>query len=91
MGRLDGRVAVITGGARGQGAEEGRRFAEEGATVVLTDVLDDEGERTAAEAGLEYQHLDVTSEQGWEATVADVLARHGRIDVLVNNAAIWIG
>ncbi len=91
MGRLDGRVAVITGGARGQGAEEGRLFAQEGATVVLTDVLDEQGEQTAAELGVEYQHLDVTSETEWEAVVADVLARHGRLDVLVNNAAIWFG
>jgi len=91
VGRLDGRVAVITGGARGQGAEEGRVFAREGATVVLTDVLDEQGERTAAELGVEYQHLDVTSESEWEALVADVLARHGRLDVLVNNAAIWMG
>lgn len=91
MGRLDGRVAVITGGARGQGAEEGRLFAQEGATVVLTDVLDEQGEQTAAELGVEYQHLDVTSEAEWEAVVADVLARHGRLDVLVNNAAIWFG
>lgn len=91
MGRLDGRVAVITGGARGQGAEEGRLFAQEGAIVVLTDVLDEQGEQTAAELGAEYQHLDVTSEQEWEAVVADVVARHGRLDVLVNNAAIWFG
>ncbi len=91
MGRLDGRVAVITGGARGQGAEEGRLFAQEGAIVVLADVLDEQGEQTAAELGVEYQHLDVTSEQEWEAVVADVVARHGRLDVLVNNAAIWFG
>ncbi len=91
MGRLDGRVAVITGGARGQGAEEGRLFAQEGAIVVLADVLDEQGEQTAAELGAEYQHLDVTSEQEWEAVVADVVARHGRLDVLVNNAAIWFG
>ena len=91
MGRLDGRVAVITGGARGHGAEEGRLFAQEGAIVVLADVLDEQGEQTAAELGVEYQHLDVTSEQEWEAVVADVVARHGRLDVLVNNAAIWFG
>lgn len=89
MGRLDGRVAVITGGARGQGAEEGRLFAAEGATVVLTDVLDDVGERTAAELGVSYAHLDVTSEAEWQSVVDDVIARHGGVDVLVNNAAIW--
>ncbi len=89
MGRLDGKVALITGGARGQGAEEGRLFSAEGATVVLTDVLDEEGERTAAGiANAEYLHLDVRSEAEWEQVVADVVARHGRLDVLVNNAGI---
>ena len=89
MGRLDGKIALITGGARGQGAEEGRLFSAEGATVVLTDVLDEEGERTAA--GIEraeYRPLDVRSEAGWAEVVADVVARHGHIDVLVNNAGI---
>jgi 3alpha(or 20beta)-hydroxysteroid dehydrogenase len=89
MGRVDAKVAVITGGARGQGAEEGRLFSAEGAHVVLTDVLDEEGERTAAGIdGAEYLHLDVRSEHEWEAVVADVVARHGKLDVLVNNAGI---
>jgi 3alpha(or 20beta)-hydroxysteroid dehydrogenase len=89
MGRLDGKVALITGGARGQGAEEGRLFTAEGATVVLTDVLDDEGERTAGKIdNAEYLHLDVRSEEEWNVVVADVVDRHGRIDVLVNNAGI---
>ncbi len=89
MGRLDGKIAVITGGARGQGAVEGELFASEGATVVLTDVLDEVGERAAGEIeGAEYQHLDVRSESEWQTVVDDVVARHGRIDVLVNNAAI---
>ena len=89
MGRLQGKVALITGGARGQGAEEGWLFAAEGATVILADVLDAEG-RAAAERspGCEYVHLDVSSEEEWAAVVADVVARHGHIDVLVNNAAI---
>lgn len=91
MGVLDGRVAIITGGARGQGAIEGELFADEGATVVLTDVLDDEGERTAGELGCDYLHHDVADEAGWDSVVADVLARHGRIDVLVNNAGIFQG
>jgi len=89
MGRLDGKIALITGGARGQGAEEGRLFAAEGATVVLTDVLDEEGERTAA--GIDrcsYLHLDVSSEAEWESVVRTVVERHGAIDVLVNNAGI---
>ena len=89
MGRLQGKVVLITGGARGQGAEEGWLFAAEGATVVLADVLDEEGQRTAASApGCDYVHLDVSAEGEWAAVVADVVARHGHIDVLVNNAAI---
>ncbi|MGF1599504.1 MAG: SDR family NAD(P)-dependent oxidoreductase [Acidimicrobiales bacterium] len=88
-GRLAGKVALITGGARGQGAEEGRLFAAEGATVILTDVLDDEGKATAAGiAGATYLHLDVSSEADWEAVVDAVMADHGRLDVLVNNAGI---
>jgi 3alpha(or 20beta)-hydroxysteroid dehydrogenase len=89
MRRLDGKVALITGGARGQGAEEGRLFAAEGATVILTDVLDEEGRATAdAIDGATYQHLDVTSESDWQTVVNNVMAEHGRLDVLVNNAGI---
>jgi 3alpha(or 20beta)-hydroxysteroid dehydrogenase len=92
MGQLDGKVALITGGARGQGAAEGELFAAEGATVVLADVLDEQGERTAGGIpGADYRHLDVTSEAGWDEVVADVVARHGRLDVLVNNAGIVTG
>jgi 3alpha(or 20beta)-hydroxysteroid dehydrogenase len=89
MGELDGKVALVTGGARGQGAAEASLFAREGATVVITDVLDEAGEKTAGELGCEYQHLDVTSETGWDAVVADLVARHGRIDILMNNAGIF--
>ncbi|MFN0028600.1 MAG: SDR family NAD(P)-dependent oxidoreductase, partial [Acidimicrobiales bacterium] len=89
MGELDGRVALVTGGARGQGAAEARIFAAEGATVVITDVLDDQGERTAGEIGCDYLHLDVTSEEGWASVVADVVRRHGRLDILMNNAGIF--
>ena len=89
MGRLDDKVVIITGGARGMGAEEGRLFTSEGATVVLTDVLDEQGAETAAAIdGATYQHLDVTSETEWQATVDQVMAEHGRIDVLVNNAGV---
>ena len=89
MSRLAGKIALITGGARGQGAEEGRLFAAEGATVILTDVLDDEGGRTAASIDrCEYLHHDVSSEADWAGVVADIVKRHGRIDVLVNTAAI---
>ncbi len=89
MGRLQGKVVLITGGARGQGAEEGWLFASEGATVILADVLDDEGHTTAEHTpGCEYVHLDVSSESEWTAVVAGIVERHGHIDVLVNNAAI---
>jgi 3alpha(or 20beta)-hydroxysteroid dehydrogenase len=89
MSRLEGKVVVITGGARGQGAEEGRLFASHGATVVLTDVLDELGEEAAT--GIEnaaYRHLDVRSETEWETIVGEVMENHGQIDVLVNNAGI---
>lgn len=89
MGRLDGKVTLITGGARGQGAEEARLFASEGATVIITDVLDEEGSACAAAIPrTTYQHLDVRSEAAWEETVAGVVKSHGRVDVLVNNAGI---
>ena len=90
MGRLEGKTALITGGARGQGAAEARLFAEEGANVVLTDVLDEDGERTADAIGADYLHHDVTSEQEWAAAVARTVELHGGIDVLVNNAGIYV-
>ena len=89
---LTGKVALVTGGgrARGQGAAEGRLFASRGATVVLADVIDEEGERTAGEipGSVEYAHLDVTSESEWDQVVADIVDRHGRLDILINNAGI---
>ena len=85
---LAGRVVVISGGARGQGAAEGQLFRNEGATVVLCDVLDEQGEQAAGLMGAEYLHLDVTSEADWDRVVDDVVGRHGRLDVLVNNAGI---
>jgi NAD(P)-dependent dehydrogenase (short-subunit alcohol dehydrogenase family) len=91
--RLAGKVALISGGARGQGASHGELFAEEGATVVLADVLDDEGAAAAAglvDRGLDvsFAHLDVTSAGDWASVVADIEGRHGRLDILVNNAGI---
>ncbi len=70
---------------------EGRLFTEQGATVVLTDILDEAGEETAGQLGCEYLHHDVASEGGWDQVVGDVMERHGRIDVLVNNAGIFQG
>ncbi len=89
MSRLRDKIILITGGARGQGADEGELFAEEGATVILADILDDVGAKAAtAIPGAEYVHLDVRDELEWEAVVGGIVQRHGRIDVLVNNAAI---
>ncbi|MEY2423381.1 MAG: 3alpha(or 20beta)-hydroxysteroid dehydrogenase [Acidimicrobiaceae bacterium] len=90
MGRLSGKVALITGAARGQGAEEARLFASEGASVVLTDVLDDDGKQAATEIGsaATFHHHDVTSEAEWTSVVDAVLAEYGQLDVLVNNAGI---
>ena len=89
MRRLQGRVAIVTGGARGQGASHAERLAREGACVIAVDVLDDAGETTAArlrEDGLDvtYRHLDVTDPEGWTAVVRGC----ERLDVLVNNAGI---
>jgi len=88
MGKLDGRVAIVTGGARGQGAAEAALFAEEGAAVVITDVLADEGEKTAAEIGGTFVEHDVTDPAQWDALVTRVLSEHGRLDILINNAGI---
>ncbi len=90
MGRLDGKVALISGAARGMGSAEARLFAAEGAKVAICDVLDAEGKAVAAEIGASalYQHLDVTSEEEWEAAVAATTSAFGKLDVLVNNAGI---
>ena len=88
MARLAGKVALITGGARGQGASEGRLFAKEGATVYLTDVLP-EGRSVAEEIGGTFFEHDVTDAAAWEAITKDIVAEHGKIDVLINNAGIF--
>ncbi|SER81763.1 MULTISPECIES: glucose 1-dehydrogenase [Lentzea] len=86
--RLTGKVALITGAARGQGAAAARRFTAEGAQVMITDVLDDQGKELAAELGAEYCHLDVSSEESWAEAVAFTVQTFGEITVLVNNAGI---
>ena len=91
MGRLDGKVALVTGAARGQGAAEARLFVREGARVLITDVLDAEGEALARELGAaaRYCHLDVSREDQWSAAIAAAEAM-GPLTVLVNNAAILL-
>ena len=91
--RLENKVALISGGARGMGAVEAHMFATEDAKVVIGDVLEDEGRRTEAsvnEAGGEcvFVRLDVTSESDWNAAVATAVSRFGKLDILVNNAGI---
>ena len=89
MARLHGKVALITGGARGQGADEARLFRAEGAEVFITDVLEAQGVQVAAEIGASFMLHDVSSEAGWKTVVDSMLAKHGRIDVLVNNAGVF--
>ena len=93
MGRVEGKVALITGGARGLGEATGRLMAQEGASVVLTDVLDDEGEALAkdieAQGGTAtYYNQDVTDERSWSDIVGRIVSAHGRLDIVVNNAGI---
>ena len=92
--RLENKVALISGGARGMGAVEAKLFAQEGAKVVIADVLEDEGKQTEAEineAGGQclFVKLDVTSEKDWRQAVAATVTRFGKLDILVNNAGIF--
>ncbi|AVZ40697.1 MULTISPECIES: glucose 1-dehydrogenase [unclassified Dietzia] len=93
MGRVEGKVAIITGAARGMGEADARRLVEEGARVVLTDVLDEQGEAVAAELGASarYRHLDVSDPDQWKAVVEETVADWSGVDVLVNNAGIVNG
>lgn len=93
MGRLSGKVALISGGSRGQGEAEAKLFSSEGAKVVLGDILDSEGSEVESEineSGGEaiYVHLDVTSKDDWDWAVKRTLESYGRLDILVNNAGI---
>jgi len=95
-GRVAGKVALVTGGASGIGRGCAERLAQEGAVVVLTDIQDHKGPEVVdaiATAGgrAEYLHHDVTDEQAWIDVVDQVKARHGRLDVLVNNAGVGLG
>jgi 3alpha(or 20beta)-hydroxysteroid dehydrogenase len=95
MGKLDGKVALISGGARGQGAAEAETFVKEGARVVFGDIRDDEGKKVEAAIRARggdavYVHLDVTSETDWQAAVQTTTSRYGKLDILINNAAIVI-
>ena len=94
--RLEGKVALISGGARGMGAAEARLFAREGASVVIGDLLEEESRRVEAQIGEAGGHalflrLDVTSESGWISAVAAAVSRFGKLDVLVNNAGVGGG
>ena len=91
MNRLDGKIALITGGARGMGAAEALLFAQAGAKVVITDVDEDDGRAVAQDVGdaCQFVRQDVASETDWLRVVEQIVAEHGRIDVLVNNAGIF--
>ena len=96
MGRLEGKVAIITGAAQGQGEAEAKLFSHEGANVVVADILDKEGNTVVSEINSSggqalFTHLDVSRTEDWEKAVAATLSKFGQLDILVNNAAIWLG
>ena len=95
MGKLTGKVALISGGAQGQGAVEAKTFAAEGAKVVFGDILDSSGEAVAetiqaAGGDVHYRHLDVTNEADWQSAIAFATEQFGGVDILINNAAILV-
>ena len=95
MGKLDGKVALISGGARGQGAVEAKTFAREGAKVVFGDIRDAEGKQIEADIRASggdavYVHLDVTREEDWRHAVEEAVSRYGKLNILINNAGIVI-
>jgi len=87
-GRLENKVAIVTGGAMGLGAADAKLFANEGAKVVLTDVAEDEGQKLADEIGATFMQQDVTDEERWKEVIAETIKLHGKLDILVNNAGI---
>ena len=96
MGRLEGKVAIVTGAASGMGADEAKLFAQEGAQVVLTDLSEGDGRRAEAEIGEAggeaiFIPADVTSEEDWKRVIEATLSRYGKLNVLVNNAGISSG
>jgi 3alpha(or 20beta)-hydroxysteroid dehydrogenase len=93
VGRVDGKVALISGGARNIGGASARMLVAEGAKVVIGDLLDEEGAALAEELGesARYVHLDVTSDEDWRSAVAFAVAEFGKLDVLFNNAGIFNG
>ncbi len=90
MGRLDGKVVIVSGGARGIGAAACRRFVAEGACVVIADVLEAEGEALATETGALFIPHDVTNEESWRGVIGQTLTAYGRVTGLVNSAGILI-
>lgn len=90
MGNLEGKIILITGAAKGMGAVEAGMAVERGATVILSDVIDDQLEATASALNSPFTHLDVTSKSDWEKTITQMVNDYGRIDGLVNNAGIFI-
>ena len=92
MKRLDGKIAIITGASKGLGEADSRRFIEEGAIVIMTDVDVEAGEKLAAELGdnAQFRELDVRNEDSWKTLIDDVVKQHGGLDILVNNAGIVI-
>ena len=95
MGRLEGKVALISGGAKGMGEIEARMFAEEGASLVIADILDDRGKNLASEISeisssgeCVYVHLDVRNMSEWNTVVETAISTFGKLDILVNNAGV---
>ena len=93
MNRLDGKVALISGGSRGIGASAAKLMVEAGAKVVIGDVLEAQGRETAKEIGADaaFTKLDVTDERDWDAAVALAEEKYGGLDILVNNAGLFLG